>query len=54
MFINTYGIVDDAVWWCVGLPGLSISFLAISGVFDPGRGCASPSGLKPYAPSALR
>ncbi len=27
---------------------------AISGAFDPGRGCASPSGFKPYAPGAFR
>ena len=46
MLIDTYGIVDDAVCWCVGLSGLFISCATKTEAFDLGRGCDSPSGLK--------
>ena len=37
MLIDTYGIVDDAVCWCVGLSGLFISWATKTEAFDLGR-----------------
>ena len=39
--------IGQGVRGCVGPSGLFASMSNVTGAFDPGRGCASPSGLKP-------